>query len=504
MDSFQWGAFCYRLSPNLGDEIQTLAALQYLPRTDRFLDRDHLQQLEPAPKTGCFFNGWFKHGGGNWPPPDFIEPHFVSFFATPSSLPELINPSLKAYYARFAPIGCRSLSTVKAFQRSGVEAYFSGCLTLTLDRPPVERSDRVLIVDVDPALLERWVPQEVRARAVFLSQLFQPELESPLAVKVIRRVHFRTGDSLQQSLAARMTRSARHYRKLKKAADRLKLFASAGLVITGRLHVALPCLALGTPVLFLYEGFESDPRLSGLHPLLRIFSGSSDRLRFDWGRPGPNSDAYSALAKPLESDCLDWISRRTGRPAKKRSWWDLPELRQETPVMPECTPPPAWSQPLEFKEEWKGRISKMASYIDLPGTVADFGCGPMWLESLLGPQNRYLPIDLFPRDGRTLVMDLNQGNLPPIQAEIAFLSGVLEYVRDVRGVCSKLCRMGFRRVILSYCTIEKYSNLNDRRAAHWVSHESTASLTRHFSAAYTLTRVDDFNGNTILVFDKKP
>ena len=38
----------------------------------------------------------------------------------------------------------------------------------------------------------------------------------------------------------------------------LRKYATAKLVVTSRIHCALPCLALGTPVLFLMEGLTDE------------------------------------------------------------------------------------------------------------------------------------------------------------------------------------------------------------------------------------------------------
>src|SRR5689334_450900 len=58
---------------------------------------------------------------------------------------------------------------------------------------------------------------------------------------------------------------------------------------------------------------------------------------------------------------------------------------------------PLWSSLTEFDESWAERITYMAQFIDRPGVVADFGCGPMWLERMLQPCNSYLPVDYIRR-----------------------------------------------------------------------------------------------------------
>lgn len=160
-----------------------------------------------------------------------------------------------------------------------------------------------------------------------------------------------------------------------------------------------------------------------------------------------------------------------------------------------------WSSNHEFDERWKDRIATMASYISLPGAVADFGCGMMWLEQMLGPSNSYLPIDYISRDERTLVMDFNAVPRPRIDAEIAFLSGSLEYVVDVKGFVGYLIESGFKQIIASYCTVELVPQRKTRQQLNWVSHESIFTLLSLFCPPYSLTNIDRTHGaNTIFVF----
>ncbi|KAL0231275.1 hypothetical protein GEMRC1_010679 [Eukaryota sp. GEM-RC1] len=65
---------------NVGDEVQILAGLQYLPRVDYYVDRDEMYK---APKDRKFFaimNAWLARGleHGNWPPPKNFDCYWVS------------------------------------------------------------------------------------------------------------------------------------------------------------------------------------------------------------------------------------------------------------------------------------------------------------------------------------------------------------------------------------------------------------------------------------------
>jgi len=55
----------------------------------------------------------------------------------------------------------------------------------------------------------------------------------------------------------------------------------------------------------------------------------------------------------------------------------------------------------------------------------------MTLEQFLAPGTTYIPVDVVSREGRTVVVDLDQETLPAFDAESAVALGLLEYVYDV-------------------------------------------------------------------------
>jgi polysaccharide pyruvyl transferase WcaK-like protein len=79
--------------------------------------------------------------------------------------------------------------------------------------------------------------------------------------------------------------SWRYGYKLKLAVLRLKQIEQAKLVITNRLHVALPCLAIGTPCVFMHESAEHDNRLGDYLPFLNYSSSRMPLENFDWENP---------------------------------------------------------------------------------------------------------------------------------------------------------------------------------------------------------------------------
>jgi hypothetical protein len=307
-----FGTFTYGYSTNLGDEIQTLSASQFLPRVDVLIERDRLHWYRNAPPVFVIFNGWFTHQP-SWPPPDSICPLFVSFHA---NMPELlVDKRFVTYFKRHEPIGCRSLATLEAFRNIGVDAYFSGCLTLTIERQRETRTNQIYAVDVDPRLYADVVPHDIKERLVHLSHDFPPLDATLLAKAKWGSVHLglRSMNKWERTRSvladvSERVNAARHSFRLSRARELLALYSSAKLVITSRLHCALPCLALGTPVVLLRRGIESDPRFAGLRELVRFHSDPLRPIKIDWHNPEPNPDKYLCYANALRERCRGAVS----------------------------------------------------------------------------------------------------------------------------------------------------------------------------------------------------
>jgi hypothetical protein len=292
---------------NLGDDIQALAALRLMPRVDCLAFRDKLAEFAAAPGTRAkiIMNGWFM-GSKSWPPPDTLDPLFVSFHLGQYRYSEYFNRLERsflfsrtqrhfmlsdkslAYFKKHEPIGCRDLTTMEALRTEGIDAYFSACLTLTLKTEASDRPRRdILIVEpnLDIGELFRAIPGKLQERVVFLSH--QTDLRGPPALR------------------------------MNTAADLLERYAHAHLVITSRLHCALPCLALGTPVLFIPPRHDLK-RFAGISELLTIPETADGQLAesIPWETPTPNPTAYRALADKLEAQCRTFLSGTGARVAE--------------------------------------------------------------------------------------------------------------------------------------------------------------------------------------------
>jgi Polysaccharide pyruvyl transferase len=255
-----------------------------------------LTSRDPGPsRVKVIMNGYFTCNPDSWPPPAWIEPLFVSFHLSDMSFPSypsagrstgktaaeiLLSGRNLEYFKQHQPIGCRDQATVERFRSAGVHAYFTGCLTLTLNSSWHASRDKIYIVDVncDMDALIGSIPQHLRGQVVVVTH----DMDAPSHMSQIERF------------------AAAH--------ELLMMYSSARVVVTSRLHCALPCLALGTSVLFL----EPPGDLSRLVGLRQLFSGITSKditnHRIDWEAPPPNPSEHLLLADRLTATVTKFIS----------------------------------------------------------------------------------------------------------------------------------------------------------------------------------------------------
>jgi hypothetical protein len=253
---------------NLGDYIQILACLRLLEtmglRPSIYLDRD--TELASAPALeACSgrillpLNGWFKRTVGSdpqWPPHERIIPVFIGFHLRPHQCPDLLEPRSIDYMKAHGPVGCRDPFTTRVLTEKGVSAYLSHCLSLSfVKRKPDEVGDRVVVASRDREIID-VLPPEYRNDHVYVN-------------------HYSVRNGFSEYLA--------------EAQDLLAFYRTrARLVITTFLHCALPCIAMGIPVVaFLprpqydFQKASDEERFSGLMQIARVhrFGDTGD---VDW------------------------------------------------------------------------------------------------------------------------------------------------------------------------------------------------------------------------------
>jgi hypothetical protein len=243
-------------TPNLGDDVQALAAALLLPTVDALVDRDRLDKIRLSEPHHLIMNSWFAIKRYKAVPSDSLIPHYFSHCI---GRDELINQVWLAHWKKQQPIGCRDMYTATLLKKHGIDAYFTGCLTTWMGRffkEPTKR-EGIVFVDVPPAM-ERYIPEEIRNRAERITN------------KPIKNIRY--------------DQYAR-WREVAEICDRIR---TAEMVVTRRLHTALPCVGFGTPVTVYLNGAEKNRRrFSGHDRFMPIVfhDGSQVENSMEWIDP---------------------------------------------------------------------------------------------------------------------------------------------------------------------------------------------------------------------------
>ncbi|MEG0919655.1 MAG: polysaccharide pyruvyl transferase family protein [Anaerovoracaceae bacterium] len=239
----KYGLLWHKTTTNLGDDIQSYALEQFLPHTDYLLNREHLNEFISHDKepVAAIMSAWWMWEKWNWPPTKYIIPHFVGFHYSNNKLAkqpgcpcsyDFLTGLGGDYLNAHGPIGVRDDFTEENMKINNIDSFFSGCITLTLPKKPKREVEKpyICIVDTNKAVEKRLTKQAAKAG---------------LDVKVMNHYVDYSKDS-----------STWEERK-KIVEEVLTVYQNAQCVFTRRLHCALPCLAIGTPVCLVIRTPES-------------------------------------------------------------------------------------------------------------------------------------------------------------------------------------------------------------------------------------------------------
>lgn len=238
MEIMKYGVL-YAPTVNIGDDIQTLAAINFLKSKGvfeyEFVNREALCDYDDV-EVNLVMNGWYMHNINKFPPSKKINPIWISFHA---ARPEIVTKNLE-YFKNQPPIGCRDEATVELLQKHGIDAFFTGCLTLFFDKH-IEKSDKKYLVDINTDC--NYIPN------------LDIDMKRFKDFKIIEHDTFKRGDSNIE-------------KRLQLANEFIGKYKKASLVVTSRLHCALPCRSLGTDCIFIHKEYKTDPRFKGLQGVL--------------------------------------------------------------------------------------------------------------------------------------------------------------------------------------------------------------------------------------------
>lgn len=329
---------------NIGDYIQSLAAAQYLPHIDEYYDKGGTDSGMQIAKM--IMNAWYIWNPERFPTSRRIIPLPVSMHISPLIADRLFSiQEVVQWFKKHEPIGCRDKDTEKLLKSYGINAYFSGCLTLTLGKKYKTTEERKGLVFVDPYLahafkelnffdwlallffglqhLKSWMKITRKIRHTYCvsgSGFFRRAFYAASVIKTYDTLfpvkelaaaeyvthHVKVGDG---------TELRSEEEKMAYAEFLVKKYAASKTVVTSRIHCALPCLAVETPVLFTIGSAidEKSPassagRFGGLLDLFHV--ARIEKLKVANCPELPlrkNKDDYKKLASELQKKCESFI-----------------------------------------------------------------------------------------------------------------------------------------------------------------------------------------------------
>ena len=239
----KYGLLMHKPTKNWGDDIQSYAIKQFLPHVDYIINRETINSFKSDNKepVAVIMAAWWMWNKWNWPPSKYVLPYFTGFHYSDNKAAKqagcpanyLFLSGLGGKYMNtYGPVGCRDYFTRDNLRKQGVNAEFSGCITLTLPEQKRVKPEKEYVCIVDVAK-----PVENKIR----KQLEGTDIE----IKKI--THNLDKDHPKKSWEQRMD----------EVEELLTIYQNAKCVVTRRLHCALPCLAMGVPTLLAIHTLES-------------------------------------------------------------------------------------------------------------------------------------------------------------------------------------------------------------------------------------------------------
>lgn len=326
---------------NIGDYIQALASSQFLPSIDGFINREELADYD-GEECKVIMNGWYMHNPKHWPPSSKIHPLFEAFHLNTSVAEKMLSEKGVKYLKKYMPIGCRDTNTVNLLQAKGIDAYFSGCMTLTLGNKYSVKERNNSIYFVDPIIPKPKDVITISKNLFYLianfsscNKLFKKIYQDN--TKTIKRMIVTAGylrlyakmfskeivvgaHYISQENDYYSNGFASDYDRLKEAERLVNLYASAKMVVTKRIHCALPCLGLNTPVIYTKDSKDeemSSCRFGGLIDLFNYVTVYPDHISSNFGfshisidNPQENKRLWVDLAQRLTNTCTKFIKEK--------------------------------------------------------------------------------------------------------------------------------------------------------------------------------------------------
>lgn len=471
----KYGVYYFRNTHNLGDDIWAYAQSKFLPSIDYLIDNTtaYAFNSDNHEKVACIIGAFVE-------PYNFeysflwstdILPFFCGAYFRPTMYELFENNSVIEYLKAYEPIGCRSTVMVELLRSKGVNAYFSGCISLTLPKIEKEKEDYICLVDVSNA-----VEEKVREKCGGL--------------KIIKTTHVIADVDSHSKLSIND--------RFNIVEKQLEIYSKARCVITSRLHVALPCLTQNTPVLLVIPHTDKigvndiTTRIQDYFLMLNhcyeedFISGKYECAK---SIVSPNPDIYIKYRKAIIESCKQFVNQ-----CEKNKFPDIVinsstkidilenKIIQLKNVIDQknelinsaCKDRDKFRQRLleiqarlrkyetynewegieYFRDTWAERSKKMSYWIKKDcRTLLDLGCGEMHIKKFLKSDIKYYGCDYKKRDVDTIICDLSQNEFPQMNVDCIFIAGVLEYLVNWNDILREAsCHTN--QILMCYSTLE--------------------------------------------------
>ena len=166
-----------------------------------------------------------------------------------------------------------------------------------------------------------------------------------------------------------------------------------------------------------------------------------------------------------------------------------------------------WQDDTSHCESWQERGRLLATFVHPGERVFEFGAGNSAVPPALPAGCTYAGGDLVSLKDGIIALDLNAPTLPPLVGyDVAFFSGVLEYVHDFRRLSGFLSRH-FQSVVCSYAPrmTSEPEEIAKRRYSGWFSDLTAEEFTAIFAATgFGLSRQEAWAGQALFRWDRQP
>jgi Alpha 1,4-glycosyltransferase conserved region/Glycosyltransferase sugar-binding region containing DXD motif len=304
---------------DFSSEINVLAALQFLPFVDTFVEKDTWRLSGPCIDQNdtrvrlrrhssrvTFLMDQFRiTENTDWPPADVLNPLIISMHTGSLQSTSTSAGRGRAYLKSHGAVGSLNSSDVVSLTKHEVVAYLSAGSSVLMNRyvdGARSMSNKTYFVGVEPSVAKSLMPSQLLKEAV--------HMQTSAATAGFNRAH-----------------------RFVKANLLLHNLSTANVVVTNDLNWALPCAGMGVPVVFLR--LEGSYVPSSLEFALKLFhvvnvstSGVPSQLpmSFSWDSPLPNPNP--GLLYRLQASAWEHIRQDVGLRETARTYGIVP-LREK-------------------------------------------------------------------------------------------------------------------------------------------------------------------------------